>query len=131
MNSRTSILIVDDASEVIETLAAMLGDDEFEIIRADSGVSGLELIESGVRIDIILSDYGMPGLNGSEFFRALTHSGINVPFILMSGHPALDIQKFISEGMADFIQKPFDRSRVLACLKKTLEGSWLPTNETF
>lgn len=81
------VLHVDDSSEDRELIRYRLQklDDEMEIVWADNADSALELAQTG-NYDCILSDYQMPNTNGLTFLRNLRNTGINTPFIFLTGH---------------------------------------------
>ena len=73
-------------------------------------------INSNPDYDIIISDYDMPDLNGLEVFNDLRNSGINIPFILLTGTRHNDVpSKAITDGVKFFLHKDTD---ILSLLKQ-------------
>jgi two-component system, cell cycle sensor histidine kinase and response regulator CckA len=72
--------------------------------------------------DIVLSDHGIPGWNGVEAFREVKHSGIDIPFILITGTLGEErAVELIKEGVTDYILK--DRlARLPSAVRKALEA---------
>lgn len=64
--SPATILLVDDDPAVRDVTAAMLEDLGYAVIEADDGEAALELLSKGVRIDLMLADYSMPGMTGES-----------------------------------------------------------------
>jgi CheY-like chemotaxis protein len=83
-----SILLVDDDPSARRTLAQLLQQFGFHIVEAEDGPEALNTLKA-VPIDLVLSDYNMPGMNGGELLRQLrvTRPDLaHVPFIIFSGY---------------------------------------------
>jgi CheY-like chemotaxis protein len=63
----TVILIVEDEPDVRSLTAEALRNSGYITVEADDGLKGLEVLNSGARIDMLLTDVGLPGLNGRQF----------------------------------------------------------------
>jgi signal transduction histidine kinase len=72
--SHKTVLIVDDEAAIRNNLAEMLEDLGYEVLQAEDGRSGLALVRSGRRIDLLVSDVGLPnGMNGRQLAYANTN----------------------------------------------------------
>jgi signal transduction histidine kinase len=65
------VLLVDDDDRVRGILGELLQSDGHCVLQAKSGPESLSVIESGVRVDLVLTDHGMPGMTGLELTRAI------------------------------------------------------------
>ena len=83
---RMRILHVDDDPGFAEMAAEFLerADDRFETVIATSARDGLEIVATQ-RIDCIVSDYEMPGMNGIDFLDAVRENHGDLPFVLFTG----------------------------------------------
>lgn len=81
---RPLILLVDDDADLLETTSALLEDD-FQIVTATSGEDALRLFAVH-DVDVICTDYSMPGMNGIELLRAAMAQRRYVSGILVSGY---------------------------------------------
>jgi len=85
------VLAVDDDSLVLMNIAAMLEDLGHRVIDVDSGAAALDLIESGLRVDLVISDQAMPGMTGVQLFEMIHARRPNLPLVLATGYAELPI----------------------------------------
>jgi DNA-binding NtrC family response regulator len=111
------ILIVDDEDAIRKTVAQTLASEKHEAVAAASAKEALEKAAEG-GIDLVLCDLKMPGMDGLELLSALKDRGIELPVVMMSGHGSIDdALEATRRGALDFIQKPFDRDRLLLAVR--------------
>jgi signal transduction histidine kinase/CheY-like chemotaxis protein len=114
------ILLVEDDEEVAETTAELLRDMGSQTQRARSGKEALALIESGVPIDLVLSDVVMPGgVSGLDLARMLRERHPELPVVLATGYSECASQ-VASESFA-LVEKPYRRDLLAASLRSALE----------
>jgi len=83
--SRRSVVLCVDAELIPLSLRKLtLEKAGYEVISASSGEEGLRLADSG-KIDLVLSDYLMPSMSGTEFATRMKEKHPHVPFIIVSG----------------------------------------------
>lgn len=105
-------MIVDDEREILDMLEELLksGDDEIQVLRAQSGVEALLMIGE-YRPDLLILDIRMPGMNGYEVCQKLkSNSGTqNIRIIAISGdhNPAVR-ERILGAGADLFFTKPLD-----------------------
>ena len=106
-----NIVIIDDEPGIREVIRESLEFEGHNIVEADNGISGLELIRSTVP-DLIVCDISMPKMTGDELFDALHESETDlgvIPFIFLSGEIDTTEQiKRLNKGADDCFQKPID-----------------------
>jgi CheY-like chemotaxis protein len=78
------ILVIDDEPGIRETLVQLLRVLGFEVVEADGGPAGLARLAEAA-VDLVLTDLGMPDMNGWEVARAVTVWAPNVPVVLVTG----------------------------------------------
>ena len=113
--SRPTVLVVDDDPAVRTALLHILDDEGYRAVGAENGRDALALAESEVP-GLILLDLMMPVMDGWQFlekWNAQAPKG-HCPVVLLSG------LAFIKDapGVADFLSKPVDGARVLACVRR-------------
>ncbi len=117
-----SILIVDDEPNVLKSLKRLLMETEYNIITAQSGEEGLEKLESN-KIDVVVSDYRMPGMNGVEFLSKVKERSPDTIRLILSGYAdAVAIVEAINEGQIyRFITKPWNDQELLTTISSSIE----------
>ncbi|MCC7023111.1 MAG: response regulator transcription factor [Thermomicrobiales bacterium] len=121
------VLVIDDAAEVIEavTVSFTLQWRETDVIGADNGAEGLDLIERE-RPDVVLLDIAMPGMDGFEVLRQV-RAFSDVPVIMLTARDdVLDKVKGLELGADDYVTKPFDHLELLARVKALLRRFDMP-----
>ena len=99
------VVIVDDDPELVEALADALADEGFLVDAYTDAASALGALRGGVRADVVIVDYLMPGMDGEQFVRALAAAAIDVPVLLLSGRGRESIaDAVLPVGMV--LQKP-------------------------
>ena len=68
-SDRIKVLFVDDEENILRSLKRLLMDEEIDILTANSGEQGLDVLRSTPEIGLIVSDQRMPGLLGADFLR--------------------------------------------------------------
>jgi serine phosphatase RsbU (regulator of sigma subunit) len=123
MEDKPLILVVDDQVQNIELLEAHLVPQGYEIIMAASGEEALEKL-AGNRIDLVLLDVMMPGMDGFEVTRRIRRDDMHrqLPIILVTVlRETEDRVRGIEAGCDDFISKPFDKLELLARVRALLK----------
>ncbi|WP_164914224.1 hybrid sensor histidine kinase/response regulator [Aquimarina sediminis] len=121
-----SILVVDDQPENIRFVSLLLKEMGLgsKIYSAPNGKIALDLVEK-VSPDLILSDWGMPEMDGLEFLKALKSSNAtkDIPFIMISAIKvdADSMKESFDAGVHDYLKKPFDKLEFMARVSATLK----------
>ena len=115
------ILIIDDDRPVRRALRLLLEGHGFDCKEADDGLEGLALLDGGLSVDVILSDYHMPVINGVNFLKALAYrvSGQGVPVIVLSGNMTNGMEQIATQaGAFAVMAKPYDPQALLATVSR-------------
>ena len=111
LTEKRTILIVEDNQVNREILRDLLA-DEYEILEAENGQTGLEkLMEFGGKISVILLDVFMPVCDGFTFLERMheTDQFDSVPVIVMTASEAVDDEiRCLRLGATDFVTKPYN-----------------------
>jgi len=116
-----SVLVVDDDSAVREVTAEILGELGYRVIEAGSGGEALHLLERGDRIDVMLVDFAMPGMNGAEVAREARARRPEVPILFVTGYA--DTAALEQAGEGGILRKPYLERELAAKLRAVLGAS--------
>jgi PAS domain S-box-containing protein len=119
LGSGEHILIVEDTESVRMFVNEVLVDAGYYCTQAGDVHTALALLEKDNSIDLLLTDVGMPHMNGRELAQLTRRWRPNLPVLFMTGYAenALNRQSFLGEGM-DMIVKPFQLSEFLEKVRR-------------
>ena len=106
-----TILIVDDDALISMSTVDMLEDLGHEVLEANSGKRALEILRDVERVDLMITDYSMPKMNGMELATTARELRPDLPILLATGYaelpsgPAIDLPR---------IDKPYHQERLAA-----------------
>jgi CheY-like chemotaxis protein len=105
---RGVVLVIEDELLVRSIIVDIVEGLGFEVMQAADGPSGLEIIRSPSEIDLVVTDIGLPGLNGRQVAEAGRLSRPTLKILFMTGYAdaAVMPEGFLAPGMA-LITKPF------------------------
>lgn len=118
---REKILTIDDDSDILDVLAITLSDN-YDVISANNGKEGLEMVRSK-NPDLIITDYNMPVMTGPEFCKELRKDILfrHIPVIMLTGKGEVKDMVFgIEAGADDYLTKPFEPDTLLARIRMIL-----------
>jgi CheY-like chemotaxis protein len=117
---RVRALVVDDAPDVAEMLGVMLRVAGYEVATALSAPEALELARGG-SFDVVISDIGMPFMNGYELAERLrqTPGYEAVPLIAVTGFTMYDDRaRALTAGFDEFLTKPIRTNDLLGAVER-------------
>ena len=118
------ILLVEDESIVREVTREVLKHAGYTVLESGSAKEALHLARQHAgRIDLLLTDVVMPGMNGADLACHLQSMQPDLITILMSGYAQNDIAQTINRTAAIHIQKPFTVNILLTRISEALRAS--------
>jgi UDP-3-O-[3-hydroxymyristoyl] N-acetylglucosamine deacetylase len=117
-----TVLVVDDEERIRSSLRGILSDEGFRVVETGDAPSVMSMILREAPA-LVLLDVWMPDVDGIELLRRIKAERPQVPVIMISGHA--NIQSAVAAtklGAADFIQKPFSVTGLLASIARALDG---------
>jgi two-component system chemotaxis sensor kinase CheA len=120
--ARPRVLVVEDSDFFRHLLVPMLSAAGYDVTAAGSGAEALRLRDSGMQVEVILSDIEMPNMDGLDFARAVRQGGpwAELPMIALSGHAgASEVERGREAGFTDYVQKT-QREALLESLRQCL-----------
>ncbi len=116
-----TLLIVEDEEGLRELLYNILSDNGYSVLTAEDGEHALALALQNARIDLVISDLGLPKVGGLDLFEAIRKIRPNMKVILVSGFLSdPDRERMQENGVNGFVQKPYKPRDVLEQVKKVL-----------
>jgi len=114
------IVIIDDSSFQRNTLKSILEKNGYEVLEAENGEEGLEIIEKE-KPDCIICDLLMPKMDGFKFLKLLYDGKNNIPVIVISSNIQEPAKKLcMMYGAKAFLNKPISKEFLLMQLKDVL-----------
>jgi CheY-like chemotaxis protein len=109
------ILLVDDHEEVRKTTAGMLEDLGHVVTEAAGGSEGLGLLTDDCECDLLISDYAMPQMSGTQFIRAAREHCPDIPALIITGYADKEAIGERPENVV-VVAKPFDLGTIAAAI---------------
>jgi two-component system response regulator FixJ len=113
------IALIDDDPAVLDSLRLYLERQGVAVVCFATADAFVAAPEPPTPFDCIVADVRMPGLSGLDLVRRFAAERRAVPIILITGHGDIDMAvAAVKQGAFDFIEKPFDESRLLESIRK-------------
>jgi PAS domain S-box-containing protein len=124
MGQGEMVLVVEDQSAIRALVVEVLTDLGYHTLEAADGPSGLKILETGQRIDLLVTDVGLPGLNGRQLADAARARRPELKVLFMTGYAenAAINGGFLDPGM-ELITKPFAIEALVQKLETMLDRS--------
>jgi DNA-binding NarL/FixJ family response regulator len=122
MHNNPRILIVDDEQSVLSSVSRCFMDAPYEVFTAASGNEALELLQQQGAVDLVISDFRMPGINGVEFLRQVMKRWPDTKRVILSAYTDSDILlSALNEGRVHrYLTKPWKNELLLATVEALL-----------
>jgi PAS domain S-box-containing protein len=116
------VLVVEDEPVVRGLIVELLAELGYDVLQADDGPSGLRILQSRRHIDLLITDIGLPGLNGRQIADAARTLRPSLKVLFMTGYAenAAGAAGFLDAGMA-IITKPFSMDQLAARVRALAE----------
>jgi CheY-like chemotaxis protein len=120
-NSNYTVLVVDDDKDLNNTLRDALSEVGFHVLTNNSGLKGLETLRSGSQnVDVVLLDYGMPVLDGTQTLEFLNDQFPNVKTIGITGFDAAELPDAYRNKVEKLLPKPIMITDLVAAIHSVL-----------
>lgn len=125
MSDPAKILFVDDEKNVLRALERVFFDDDYEILSAGSADEALEILSNVSTVQVVVSDYRMPRMNGVELLRTVKASWPETVRVIVSGYAdTAAIISAINDGQVyRFIPKPWNDTDLKMTIASAVEQS--------
>ena len=114
------VLLVEDDPDGREVVDQLLRDNGARVVPVNSAATALDALRSGL-FDVVLSDIGMPEVDGIELLRRIRHSGNLIPAVALTAFARPeDMQRVIECGYAAHLSKPVEPPALLAAISEAV-----------
>jgi two-component system, cell cycle sensor histidine kinase and response regulator CckA len=116
----TGILVVDDETAVGNAISSMLRESGYNVFVVANPVEALIQVRTGGRgVDIVLTDFTMPGMSGKLLAKQIVLAKPRIRVILMTGNAPASVRGEDEKGF-EVLRKPFHRAELLAAIEREL-----------
>lgn len=120
-----TLLVVEDEPVQLESISGFLLKQGYRVLKASTPAHALDIARQAV-VDIVLSDFRMPGMSGVELLAELKNINPSIEVIIMTAFGSVESAiEAMKLGAADYIVKPVDLHRIQVMIRKTLERKQL------
>jgi PAS domain S-box-containing protein len=118
-----TVLVVEDEPVVRGVIVEMLAEQGYRTLEAVDGPSGLKILRSGKRIDLLVTDVGLPGMNGRQLADQARETRLDLKILFITGYAeSVAISEgFLQAGM-EMITKPFDLDNLARRIRAMISG---------
>ena len=119
------VMLVDDEVEYVEAMAERLRNRQFETVTAFNGAEGVAQLKSNPKLDVIVLDVKMPGMDGLETLKALKKICPLTEVIMLTGHVTMEsAMALMKQGAFDYLIKPFDIEQLVSKVQDAAKKKW-------
>lgn len=119
------VLLVDDEPFILQGLKVLVNWEEegFEVYTANDGQAALDVLNEH-KMDLVIADIKMPGMNGIDLLKNIRESGNDVYFVILSGYAEFSYaQEALRYHCNSYILKPVEKDNLLGILQKVIKNS--------
>ena len=125
-----SVLLVDDEDLVRFATGEMVRELGHKVVEAGSGAEALEKLEQGLEVDVVITDYKMPRMDGADLAHRIREVRPGMPVLIITGYTGITDEALNLPRLA----KPFGQAEIAAALGNLMAGNEkvvrLPTRAT-
>jgi signal transduction histidine kinase/CheY-like chemotaxis protein len=115
-----SVLLVEDEPALRNVVELLLAEAGYEVLLASTPKEALEVVATGVHIDLLLTDVVMPGMSGPKLAGEIARSRPDIIVLYMSGYVGNALSEHGLDDRAPLLHKPFTPEQLLQMVRDTL-----------
>jgi signal transduction histidine kinase len=122
MGGIETVLVVDDEEVIRELVQDILGRNGYSVIQAGGGEEALAILKEQARVDLVITDLGMPGMDGEQLIREMESLPRRPKVIVASGHAAHPLYEKEGSGLVT-LRKPYRLTDLLRKVREVLDST--------
>lgn len=116
-----TLLIVEDEAKMRRLLELNLAEEGFTVLTAPDAEAGLNILRQE-KVDVVVTDLKLPGMNGLEFLQAVKRTNSTLPVVVMTAYGTVETAvEAMKAGASDYVLKPFGMEEIKLILRKELD----------
>jgi len=120
-DSKSAVLVVDDAPDTLEVLQRNLSSRGYQVYVAQNVEAALQVLEI-TPIDLVITDYKMPRVSGLDLVRHVRENLVDTEVMMITGYASIGgAVEAIQKGAEDYLPKPFTDDELFAAVEKALD----------
>ena len=120
-----AILIVEDEPKMRRLIELQLAEQGYATVSAGDAETGLKLLGENP-VDLVLTDFRLPGMNGLEFLQAAKRINVALPVVVMTAYGSVETAvEAMKAGASDYVLKPFSLDELVLVIRKELDSQRL------
>ncbi len=121
MTTMPAILIVEDEAKMRRLLELNLGEEGWTTFSAGDAESGMKIFGQET-VDLVLTDFKLPGMNGLEFLKAIRLGNSETPVVMMTAYGNVETAvEAMKNGANNYVLKPFSLEEIKLVVRKELD----------
>ncbi len=120
------ILVIDDESDVRETIRMQLETANYNVLEAEDGEEAIKILRSEnnmVNVGVILCDIRMPKVNGLEWIQFLRQEAPGIPTVVVTAYPDPEMAaNLMAKGVKNYLVKPVEKDTLLGKVSAVLSS---------
>ena len=130
LSTKARVLVVDDESEIRESLELLLNLEGYSVDLAHNATEGMKKLDSHL-YDLVLLDVMMPDRSGMDVLRDMREHGDETPVFMITAYGSVEAAvSALKLGANDYFQKPWDNEKLLLEIDRVLAGRRLQDENT-
>src|ERR1017187_10075776 len=115
------LLIVEDEAKMRRLLELNLAEEGYTVLTAADAEAGLNILRQE-KIDLVVTDLKLPGMNGLEFLQVVKRTHATLPVVVMTAYGTVETAvEAMKVGASDYVLKPFGMEEIKLILRKELD----------
>ncbi|MBR9977669.1 MAG: sigma-54-dependent Fis family transcriptional regulator, partial [Bacteroidetes bacterium] len=116
-----TVLLIDDEEAQRNAIAGFLKKKHFRVFEAPGGTAAIALLREQ-HVDLVLTDYRMPDMNGQEVLREVHAINPDIPVVVITAYGSIETAvEIMKHGAFDYLQKPVELDELLLIIGRAIE----------